>query len=158
MTWHPIRLTDLQAILSRDLVECTVEQREFFDRARVAPVKWRLAPLGDQGGGFWAVAVNSDRVLWYNDIEDGFNVSRFDVRGEIPRDEDWCNQDSLRWALPRLQDDPGARPSVRRTRLPMRRMPSNRVYGRVSLPPSHTTRHAGPHRAVPVVRAPYGFC
>jgi hypothetical protein len=107
MTWHPISLADLQAMLSRDLAECSVDQREFFRRASMVPAKWCLAPWGDQGGGFWAVAVHMDRVLWYNDIEDGFNVSRFDIQGEIPRDEYWCNQDSLRWALPRLQGEPG---------------------------------------------------
>lgn len=107
MTWQPMDLADLQAMLSRDLAECTGEQREFFRRASVSPVKWRLAPWEDQGGGFWAVAGNMDRVLWYNDIEDGFNVSRFDVQGEIPRDEYWCSQDSLRWALTRLQGEPG---------------------------------------------------
>jgi hypothetical protein len=109
MTWQPTSLVDLQATLVRDLAECSLEQREFFRRASIAPAKWRLAPWGDQGGGFWAVAVHLDRVLWYNDIEDGFNVSRFTVQGEIPRDEYWCNQDPLRWALPRLQEEPRAR-------------------------------------------------
>jgi len=47
-------------------------------------------------------------VLWYNDIEDGFNVSRFEARGEIPRDEYWCDRDPLHWALVRLQGEPGA--------------------------------------------------
>ena len=107
MTWHPISLADLQTMLCRDLAECSVNQQEFFRRAGIAPTKWRLTPWGDEGGGFWAVAVHRDRVLWYNDIENGFNVSRFDVQGQIPRDEYWCNQDSLRWALPGLQDEPG---------------------------------------------------
>jgi hypothetical protein len=84
-----------------------MEQREFFRRTRIAPAKWRLTPWGDEGGGFWAVAIHRDRVLWYNDIEDGFNVSRFDEHGQIPRNEYWCNEDSLRWALPRLQGEPG---------------------------------------------------
>jgi hypothetical protein len=41
-------------------------------------------------------------VLWYNDIEDGFNVSRFVQWGEIPSDEYWCSQDPLQYALPKL--------------------------------------------------------
>ena len=107
MTWQPISLGDLESMLLGDLAECSEDQREFFARARIPPGKWRLTPWGDDGGGFWAVAVHEDRVLWYNDIEDGFNVSRFKVPGEIPRDEYWCNQDVLKWALPRLQGDPG---------------------------------------------------
>jgi hypothetical protein len=107
MTWRPISLADLQSMLTRELAECSMEQRESFRRSSIAPEKWRLTPWGDEGGGFWVVAVHLDRVLWYNDIEVGFNVSRFNTQGEIPSDEYWCNQDSLRWALPRFQGEPG---------------------------------------------------
>ena len=74
--------------------------------AAVAPAKWQLSPWGDLGGGFWVIAVMEDRVLWYNDIEDGFNVSRFVTLGTIPSTEYWCNQDELRWALPALAGQP----------------------------------------------------
>ncbi|MGE3166372.1 MAG: hypothetical protein AB7O52_15815 [Planctomycetota bacterium] len=110
MSWEPITLSALQAMLARDLAECSAEQQEFFGQTSISPSKWGLRPWGDLGGGFWVVAVHLDRVLWYNDIEDGFNVSRFDVQGEIPADEYWCNQDPLRWALPRLQAGLGTRP------------------------------------------------
>ena len=49
------------------------------------------------------MAVHDELVLWFNDIEDGFNVSRFDRRGEIPAHEYWCNQDEIAWALDRLR-------------------------------------------------------
>jgi len=109
MTWHAITLTDLQSLLSRDLADCTAEQREFFVQANFAPAKWRLSPWGDDGGGFWVVAVHRDRVLWYNDIEEGFNVSRFESPGDIPSDEYWCNQDHLDWALRKLKGEQGTR-------------------------------------------------
>lgn len=107
MTWQPIGLRDLESMLFLELAECSADQRKCFARTCIPPSKWRLAPWGDDGGGFWAVAVHGDRVLWYNDIEDGFNVSRFELRGEIHRDEYWCNQDTLGWALPRLRGEPG---------------------------------------------------
>lgn len=93
-------------MLASDLAACSDEQREFFVHASVAPCKWHLDPWGDEVQGVWVVAVHGDRVLWYNDVEEGFNVSRFDVQGEIPRDEYCCNQDSLRLALQRLQGEP----------------------------------------------------
>jgi len=96
-------------MLSRDLADCSEEQCSFFAQASIAPAKWRLSPWGDEGGGFWVVAVHGSRVLWYNDIEDGFNVSEFEFRGEIPHDEYWCNEDALRWALTRLQGELGSR-------------------------------------------------
>jgi hypothetical protein len=107
MTWKPISLEDLQALVSRELADCTAEARVFFSHVSFAPTKWRQSPWGDEGGGFWAIATNENRVLWYNDIEDGFNVSRFSERGNIPTGEYWCNQDPLKWAIPRLQGKVG---------------------------------------------------
>lgn len=109
MTWTPISEDELGTLVSREIADCSVEQQEFFLRAKIPPVKWRLTPWGDEGGGFWAVAVHLDRVLWYNDIEDGFNVSHFEIQGDIPSHEYWCNQDTLNWALPKLQDNSGSR-------------------------------------------------
>ncbi len=107
MTWQPMSLADLHALLCHELAQCSDEERQFFARVSIEPAKWGLAPRGNEGGGFWAVAVHQDRVLWWNDLEDGFNVSRFDVLGQIPRGEYWCNQDELRCALPRLRGDIG---------------------------------------------------
>ena len=132
MPWKPITATGLRALLARELEDCSVEEREYFDRVRIPPVKWRLAPWGDGGGGFWAVAIHGRRVLWYNDIEEGFNVSPFDVEGSIPESEYWCNQDTLRWALPLLRGQSGTRLGAPRspTSLPSRRFcPPTSVRG-----------------------------
>lgn len=107
MTWEPISLEDLRVLLAEELDDCPLELRDFFARVGFPPVKWRQSPWGHEGGGFWAVATHEDRVLWYNDIEAGFNVSHFAARGTIPDDQYWCNQDPLKWAIPRLQGQPG---------------------------------------------------
>jgi hypothetical protein len=107
MTWKPIDRERLDALVARDLAECSEDQRAFFHEAACPPVKWRQSPWGDAGGGFWAVAVWEDRVLWYNDIEDGFNISRYKVAGTIPDNEYWCNQNPLKWALAGLTYNPG---------------------------------------------------
>ena len=107
MVWEPIPLAELQQMIQRDLAECSEEQRSFFARVAVLPEKWQQSPYGDEGGGFWAVAVYDGRVLWYNDIEDGFNVSTFVERGKIPATEYWCNPDPLKWALPHLTGEGG---------------------------------------------------
>ena len=90
---------ELDELIDRDLAAATAEDRALFARVAVPPTKWQLSPWGDPGGGFWVVAVLEARVLWYNDIEDGFNVSSFVAPGTIPSEEYWCNQDELRWAL-----------------------------------------------------------
>ena len=99
MAWSPLTRDELRAIVARDLSNCSAEQRAYFEAVAIEPEKWMQSPWGDESGGFWAVAVDHDRVLWLNDYEEGFNVSRFTQRGTIPEDQYWCNQDPLHLAL-----------------------------------------------------------
>ena len=39
------------------------------------------------------VAITGQECFWYNDIEDGFNVSRFEAFGTNA--DYWCNQTEL---------------------------------------------------------------
>lgn len=71
--------------------------RRLWNLVRVPPEKWSLPPWGDEGGGFWAVGLLGGSVIWYNDIEDGFNLSRYSERGTI--DDYLCNQGSLQPVL-----------------------------------------------------------
>lgn len=107
--WEPIDRESLQRLITQDLADATAEARDLFARVAIKPTKWQLSPWGDPGGGFWAVAVMDDRVLWYNDIEEGFNVSRFTNTGTIPPSEYWCNQSKLGWAIPALAGQPQGR-------------------------------------------------
>ncbi len=52
---------------------------------------------GDEGGGFWAVGLIGRNVIWYNDIEGGFNISSFTTFGSIGAY--YCNQGSLQPVL-----------------------------------------------------------
>jgi hypothetical protein len=102
--WKPIELSELEVVITHDLAACSDAQRQFFEQIRIPPARWRQHPWGDEGGGFWAVAVFRGCVVWYNDIEEGFNVSSFETNGEIPRNEYWCQQDCLCVALRSLVD------------------------------------------------------
>ena len=95
MTWAPITREALQARIDFGLDSGDECARAFFHEIAREPVKWKLHPWGDAGGGFWVVAVLDQRVVWFNDIEDGFNISTFKEEGVIRRDEYWCNQDEL---------------------------------------------------------------
>ena len=75
----------------------TALQRRFWEVVRVVPAKWRQHPYGDCCGGFWVVAIIGQCVVWYNEIEEGFNLLRYSQHGLI--DEYWCNQDQLEWTL-----------------------------------------------------------
>jgi hypothetical protein len=43
------------------------------------------------------VARNGDQAIYYEDVEDGFNVSPISPDGRVL--EHWCKQDELRFAL-----------------------------------------------------------
>ncbi len=68
---------------------------------RIKPAKWQLHPWGDDDGGFWVVAIFGQYVLWFNDIELGFNLSRYSAFGKI--DEYCCNQDELQRSMYQIQ-------------------------------------------------------
>ena len=104
-SWKPISEHEVQALITRELLLATREQQSLYARLAVPLERWTLSPWGDQGGGFWVAAVQNDQVIWYNDIEDGFNVSTFVTRGTIPTNQYWCNQDELGWALASLGTD-----------------------------------------------------
>ena len=100
MTWEPITLDELQQLIAAGEAKMDSSLRQIWEKVRIAPVKWQLHPWGDEGGGFWVVAIIDDFALWYNDIEDGFNISQFTVSGTI--DDYWCNQDELQHAVYRV--------------------------------------------------------
>ena len=109
MRWRPLSRAELNELIARQLVHCPDELRAYFSSTVFEPAKWRQSPYGDRGGGFWAVASDQNRVLWFNDIEDGFNVSSFEEWGVIPDNEYWCNQDELVDALNDLKYGPVGR-------------------------------------------------
>ena len=108
MAWEPLSESELDALIARHLAACSPALTRYYERVAIPPMKWRQSPWGNEGGGFWAIATDGPYVLWYNDIEDGFNVSRFVVHRTIPDDGYWCNQDDLDRGLQRLREAAGS--------------------------------------------------
>lgn len=63
------------------------------ETVRIEPENWQQEPFGRRGAGFWVVAIVGESVIWYNNIEEGFNRSRYAAYGTI--DHYFCNQDEL---------------------------------------------------------------
>ena len=93
MNWKPASEEEIRELIDRARERMNMEQARAWERVRIPPEKWRLDPWGNKGNGFWVVALVGRWVVWYNDIEDGFNLSRYASYGAI--DEYWCNQDEL---------------------------------------------------------------
>jgi hypothetical protein len=85
-------------ITLRDMINVSYErmspeQKHCWDAIKVIPEKWTQDPFGNLTDGFWIVALIGNSVLWFNEIEEGFNRSAFHEYGVI--DDYWCNQDEL---------------------------------------------------------------
>ena len=91
--WQPIAESALLARVSQAEARMTPAQRRLWEAVRISPQKWQQDPYGNAGAGFWVVGLIGGTVIWYNDIDDGFNRSRYSAYGQI--EDYWCNQDEL---------------------------------------------------------------
>lgn len=96
----PLSESELLELIEAGESRLTPQERRLWDLIKIAPIRWSGGDYGRETGGFWAVAVFGNQVIWYNEIEEGFNLSRFTIYGQI--DELWCNQDELGWVIARL--------------------------------------------------------
>lgn len=95
--WTPISLNELQEWIFRAESNFEGELLNFWMLIKIDPEKWQEKEYGDEGGGFWIVAIFGNEIIYYNDIEEGFNVSGYEVYGQI--EEYWCNQNELDWVV-----------------------------------------------------------
>jgi len=96
--WEPATLEEVEAILARDVERLDPDQRALWQECRVAPRAAPIVRYGSQESVFVVAERNGEAIYW-EDIEEGFNISPVGPAGEIL--EHWCNQDELRWALNR---------------------------------------------------------
>lgn len=54
---------------------------QFWNQIKISPEIWKCTDVIEDN--FWVVALHLNDVIWYNDIEEGFNVSRFKIKGQI---------------------------------------------------------------------------
>jgi len=97
MTWNPISKEELLGEVQKGAAQMTDEQLAFWKQIVISPKKWKESEHGKEGNGFWAVALHQNYVIWYNDIEEGFNISLFSKKGII--NEYAAEQDELQWTL-----------------------------------------------------------
>jgi hypothetical protein len=91
--WHPALYGDIDDMIMAAEVQMEPAVKAFWDKISIVPQKWQLPPWGDEGGGFWVVAIVGQWCLYYNDIEEGFNGSEFAQFGQIGCY--YCNQGDL---------------------------------------------------------------
>ena len=72
--WQPATIEGINEIIATDLKDCDSEQLAAFDKYRVEPFSAPLVRYG-QMESVVIVARNGDQVIYYEDVEDGFQVS-----------------------------------------------------------------------------------
>ncbi len=107
----PLSRGELDQLLAEGLADADDSVCAAWDCIKIPPERWRCSPWGDEGGGFWVVAVRGDTVIWFNDIEDGFNTSTFSERGVIA--EYGCAQSTFSDVLSSLPEAVVARAFAR---------------------------------------------
>ena len=91
--WVPISEDALLARISQGYARMDQVQQRLWNAIQIRPERWQQHPYGDAGGGFWAVGLVGRTVIWYNDLEDGFNRSVYSTYGLI--EDYWRNDDEL---------------------------------------------------------------
>ena len=95
-TWQPISELELEALVASQLRDCTPAQQAGFANYRVSfyPVPFQRTVASEQ---VFVVAELPSGLLYYDDVEDGFEVGTLDDRGTV-RDHG-CNQLELMHVL-----------------------------------------------------------
>jgi len=96
MTWQPSTIEEVQRNVERDLKTCDAERDAIFARYAIEPY---IASIVRNGANESVVVIarKENEVIYWEDVEEGFNVSPIDSDGLIL--EHWCNQDELGLAL-----------------------------------------------------------
>ena len=102
MTWTPTTIEEINDLITSTEKELKGDVLNFWGLVKIYPEKWHEETYGREGNGFWTVALIGNKVIYYNDIEEGFNISDYKIYGTI--DNYFCNQDKLVWTIQRLLD------------------------------------------------------
>lgn len=100
--WQPALITEIYDQILNTETRLNGELWNFWQLIKIDPEKWQEATYGQVGNGFWVVAICGQRVIWFNDIEEGFNISIYQSYGHL--NEYWCNQYQLDEAIIQLHD------------------------------------------------------
>lgn len=83
MEWKPITESALWELILAAEARMEPPESKPWECVRIPPHKWKEPSYGDVGGGFRVVGIIGNTVIWYNDIEEGFNQSSYVDFGTI---------------------------------------------------------------------------
>ena len=89
-TWQPVTEKELESLIATQLVYFSPEERQLFESYKAIPLITAINRAGSIESVF-IVAQFRDLVIYYDDVEEGFNISSLSPDGAIaaPRFEQW---------------------------------------------------------------------
>ncbi|HRE18818.1 MAG TPA: hypothetical protein PLW86_17395 [Rhodocyclaceae bacterium] len=93
---RPISVAELEAIVTNQLAECTASQQAAFAQYRVPFYQLPLHRFGQIETAF-VVAHLPNGILYFEDVEEGFEISSLGKDGALP--DQGCSQFELRHVL-----------------------------------------------------------
>lgn len=100
MTWKPISLDKIMDLITEGEAEMEQDVLALWNSIKITPEKWSQVSYPDSGDEFWVVGLDGKTAIYFNDIEDGFNISGFKTYGHL---DDWgYEQDELQWTMIKL--------------------------------------------------------
>lgn len=81
--WEPISMEELLALMKAQSSECPADQLERFQAFRLEPYKVGIERFGTIEQ-VYVVARKGDEVVWFDDVEEGFEISVLGPDGNLP--------------------------------------------------------------------------
>lgn len=94
--WQPVSLAELQELVSKELQRCTQNQKEAFTLFRVPFYQVPVHRFGKRES-VWVVAKLPSALLYYEDVEEGFELGILDEDGALQ--DHGCHQYELSHVL-----------------------------------------------------------
>ena len=107
--WHPVTVAELEAIVERQLSQCSLLQKAAFEAFRVPFYPVPIHRLGSLEQVL-VVAHLPTGLLYFEDVEDGFDVGCLDIDGALAPTT--CDQLDLKHVLSKLEPNIPAHASV----------------------------------------------
>lgn len=99
--WEPITINELNTLINSGAAKLNANQLWFWNTVKILPEKWDNIYLGERES-FWVIALFGKNVIWYNDVEEGFNVSSYNSYGTIETGNLGAEQDELNWCINKI--------------------------------------------------------
>ncbi len=63
MKWEPIEEDKIWDLINKSFKKMSLPQRNLWESIRIDPEKWEQHPYGDEGNGFWVVAIYGKNII-----------------------------------------------------------------------------------------------